>query len=84
MSCEPASHRLLPTRRRGQVLPDQFSGFLIVNTALDPGVFSPQKQVLIELMVLGEPVRFDGSDEMPPEVGIGSFWSEATRAVDGE
>lgn len=35
-------------------------------------------------MVLGEPVRFDGSDEMPPEVGIGSFWSEATRAVDGE
>ncbi len=30
-----------------------------------------------------DPVRFDGSDNMPSEVGAGSFWREGTNWVLG-
>ena len=32
----------------------------------------------------GDPARFDASDLMPAAVGAGSFWVEATSAVNGD
>ena len=60
------------------------SGFLTANTAVDPGIFSPLERSMLDIQLSGEPVRFDGSDQMPAAVGTGSFWVQATRVVNGE
>lgn len=57
-------------------------GFLSPNKAHDTSLYtSPLDQTLAEILVEADPVRFDGSDSMPSEVGAGSFWSEGTDWV---
>ena len=42
------------------------------------------EQGFLEVLATGEPAGFDGSDQMPGEVGSGTFWQEATALVNGE
>jgi alpha-glucoside transport system substrate-binding protein len=60
------------------------SGFLSANTRQDLGVYSPIEQKMVRILQEGQPMRFDASDLMPPEVGSGSFWVEGTKAVNGD
>lgn len=65
------------------------------NEAAKGGFISPNKEhdtakyaddldrTLAELLVKSDPLRFDGSDSMPSEVGAGSFWKEGTNWVLG-
>ncbi|MGF1645629.1 MAG: ABC transporter substrate-binding protein [Kineosporiaceae bacterium] len=56
------------------------------NEGLDiANVESPIDQLSVEILQDPETVsRFDGSDQMPSEVGAGSFWSEATAWINGD
>jgi alpha-glucoside transport system substrate-binding protein len=60
------------------------SGFLSANLNADQSLYSPLEQQFIEVLVTGSPAGFDASDQMPGEVGSGSFWSEATSLINGE
>jgi len=61
-----------------------FGGFLSPNQNHDTELYtSPLDQTLAEILVEADPVRFDGSDNMPSEVGAGSFWREGTNWVLG-
>jgi alpha-glucoside transport system substrate-binding protein len=61
-----------------------FGGFLSPNQAHDTSLYSsPLDQTLAEILVTADPVRFDGSDQMPGDVGSGSFWREGTNWVLG-
>jgi len=61
-----------------------FGGFLSPNKNHDTGLYSSSlDQTLAEILVTADPVRFDGSDSMPSEVGAGSFWLEGTNWVLG-
>ena len=54
------------------------------DTSADPALYSPLEQGFLEVLATGEPAGFDGSDQMPGEVGSGSFWREATALVNGD
>ncbi|MEX2659226.1 MAG: ABC transporter substrate-binding protein, partial [Acidimicrobiales bacterium] len=59
-------------------------GFLSPNKSHDTSLYSSSlDQTLAEILVEADPVRFDGSDSMPSEVGAGSFWREGTDWVLG-
>ena len=59
-------------------------GFISPNRAHDTELYSsPLDKTLAEILVEADPVRFDGSDVMPGEVGAGSFWREGTNWVLG-
>ncbi len=60
------------------------SGFLSANTQQDLSVYLPLEQSFITFLTEAEVLRFDGSDLMPAAVGSGSFWTEATSAVNGD
>ena len=64
--------------------PDISSGYLSANENADPALYSPLDQGFLEVLETGSPAGFDGSDQMPGEVGSGSFWAEATALVNGE
>ncbi len=60
-------------------------GWVSANTGLDiANLGSPIDQLAAETFQDPEAVfRFDGSDQMPGEVGAGSFWSEMTNWIEG-
>lgn len=59
-------------------------GFLSPNRNHDTSLYSDElDRILADILVTGDPVRFDGSDNMPGEVGAGSFWREGTNFVSG-
>jgi alpha-glucoside transport system substrate-binding protein len=59
-------------------------GFLSPNTQHDTSLYpNPLEQTLADILVNADPARFDGSDQMPSEVGAGSFWREGTNFVLG-
>lgn len=59
-------------------------GFLSPNQEHDTSLYAEDlDRTLAELLVEADPVRFDGSDNMPSEVGAGSFWKEGTNWVLG-
>ncbi len=59
-------------------------GFLSPNQEHDTSLYSsPLDESFAEILVTADPLRFDGSDLMPPEVGAGSFWREGTDWVLG-
>jgi alpha-glucoside transport system substrate-binding protein len=59
-------------------------GFLSPNRNHDTSLYSDElDRILADILVTGNPVRFDGSDNMPGEVGAGSFWREGTNYVSG-
>jgi alpha-glucoside transport system substrate-binding protein len=59
-------------------------GFLSPNRDHDTELYtSPLDKTLAGILVEADPVRFDGSDSMPAEVGAGTFWKEGTNWVLG-
>ncbi len=60
------------------------SGFLSANLNADQSLYSPLEQQFLEVLNTGSPAGFDASDQMPNEVGSGTFWSEATSLVNGD
>ena len=59
-------------------------GFLSPNSDHDTALYADDlDRTLAELLVESETVRFDGSDNMPSDVGSGSFWKEGTNWVLG-
>lgn len=59
-------------------------GFLSPNKEHDTELYAEElDRTLAQLLVDADPVRFDGSDNMPSEVGAGSFWKEGTNWVLG-
>ena len=64
----------------GEVL----SGYLSPNINADTALYQPLEQSFLDILFTAEVVRFDGSDLMPAAVGAGTFWTEATSAVNGD
>jgi alpha-glucoside transport system substrate-binding protein len=60
------------------------SGFLTGNTNADVNAWAPLEQTFIELLQTADPAAFDASDQMPAEVGSGTFWTEGTSFVNGD
>jgi len=60
------------------------SGFLSANLNADPSLYSPLEQAFRDVLANASPAAFDASDQMPNEVGSGTFWSEATSLVNGD
>ncbi len=60
------------------------SGFLTAIDGLDLSMWNPLEASMIRALTAAEVVRYDASDLMPPVIRAGSFWSEATAAVNGE
>jgi len=60
------------------------SGYMSANLNANQDNYSPLEQGFLEVLRTGDPAGFDGSDQMPGEVGSGTFWREATALVSGE
>jgi alpha-glucoside transport system substrate-binding protein len=60
------------------------SGFLTGNSQADTSLWAPLEQDFIESLTTADPAAFDASDQMPAEVGSGTFWSEGTSFVNGD
>jgi alpha-glucoside transport system substrate-binding protein len=60
------------------------SGFLTGNSNADTSQWAELEQGFIEELQTADPAAFDGSDNMPAEVGSGSFWTEGTSFVNGD
>lgn len=60
------------------------SGFLSPNRNADLELYQPLEQSFLDILFNAEVVRFDASDLMPSAVGAGTFWTEATSAVNGD
>ncbi len=58
-------------------------GFLSANSNVDPSAFDGFDATLVEILQNADTARFDGSDDMPGEVGAGSFWTAATSITAG-
>ena len=61
-------------------------GCVSANKGLDiANLASPIDQLSVEILQDPDAVfRFDGSDQMPGEVGAGSFWKEMTAWITGQ
>lgn len=60
------------------------SGYLSAAEGQDMSVYNDFESELINILQSADVARFDGSDLMPSAVGAGTFWSEATAAVNGD
>jgi alpha-glucoside transport system substrate-binding protein len=60
------------------------SGFLTGNSNADLTKWAPLEQGFIKELQTAKPAAFDASDQMPAEVGSGSFWTEGTSFVNGD
>jgi alpha-glucoside transport system substrate-binding protein len=60
------------------------SGYLSANLEQDLSVYSDLERSFVEILQSASPARFDASDMMPGAVGAGTFWNEATSAVNGD
>jgi alpha-glucoside transport system substrate-binding protein len=60
------------------------SGFLTGNSQADTSLWAPLEQGFIESLTTADPAAFDASDQMPAEVGSGTFWTEGTSFVNGD
>ena len=59
-------------------------GFISPNLKHDTSLYADDyDRKLADLLVSTKTVRFDGSDNMPSEVGTGTFWKEGTNWVLG-
>jgi alpha-glucoside transport system substrate-binding protein len=63
---------------------ETISGFLSAATGAEQANYTPLEQGFLEVLATGDPAGFDGSDQMPGEVGSGTFWQQATALVNGE
>jgi alpha-glucoside transport system substrate-binding protein len=78
------NRQLAQLARKGQTKGQDISGFLSAAKNADPNNYSPLEQNFLKVLATGDPAGFDGSDQMPGEVGSGTFWREATALVNGE
>jgi alpha-glucoside transport system substrate-binding protein len=60
------------------------SGFLTGNSKADVAAWAPLEQGFIESLQTADPAAFDASDQMPAEVGSGTFWTDGTSFVNGD
>jgi alpha-glucoside transport system substrate-binding protein len=60
------------------------SGFLTGNSSADTSKWAPLEQGFIETLQTADPAAFDASDQMPAEVGSGTFWTDGTSFVNGD
>jgi len=60
------------------------SGYLTANKNVDRTAFNPVEQKFLETLVAANPAAFDASDQMPADVGSGSFWKQGTAFVNGD
>jgi len=60
------------------------SGFLSAAKGQDPSVYQPLEQGFLDILNNSELSRFDASDQMPADVGAGTFWTDGTSAVNGD
>ncbi len=59
-------------------------GFLAPNQDTDASLYPTEiEQTFAEILSEADPVRFDGSDQMPGEIGAGEFWTAAVDIVSG-
>lgn len=49
----------------------------------DTDVYRPIEQSMFSIAEVTTVIRLDASDQFPPEVGAGTFWSEGTKLVEG-
>ena len=68
----------------GSASEEVLSGFLTGNTGADTSLWAELEQGFIEELQTADPAAFDASDQMPAEVGSGSFWTEGTSFVNGD
>ena len=60
-------------------------GWISPNTQFDTGVYpSETLRTIAEIAYESTEFVFDGSDQMPGEVGAGSFWREMTAFISGQ
>ena len=78
------NRQLAQLARKGQTKGRDISGFLSAAKNADAANYSPLEQGFLEVLATGTPAGFDASDQMPAEVGSGTFWREATALVNGE
>ena len=71
-------------RRRAKRVGGGLSGFLTGNTNADTTKWAPLEQGFIKALQTASPAAFDASDQMPAEVGSGTFWTEGTSFVNGD
>jgi len=85
-SAEYADNRQVAQLARKGAEPggDVISGFLSANSNANADNYSELEKGFLEVLATAEPAGFDGSDDMPAEVGSGSFWREATSLVNGD
>lgn len=50
----------------------------------DTTVYRPIEQRMFSIAEVTTVIRLDASDQFPPEVGAGTFWSEGTKLVEGD
>jgi alpha-glucoside transport system substrate-binding protein len=63
----------------------RFSGVLSPNRNVDASLYpTTLEQNFAKILKNGCPVRFDGSDLMPPAVGSGTFWQAALDIMNGK
>jgi len=60
------------------------SGFLTGNTKADTSKWSALDQNFLKELQTANPAAFDASDQMPAEVGSGTFWTDGTSFVNGD
>jgi alpha-glucoside transport system substrate-binding protein len=60
------------------------SGFLTGNKNADAANWNTLEQGFLKELTQANPAAFDASDQMPSEVGSGTFWSEGTSFVNGD
>jgi len=60
------------------------SGFLSAAKNQDPSVYQPLEQKFLDLLASSPLTRFDASDQMPGDVGSGTFWTEGVSLVNGD
>ena len=60
------------------------SGFLSAAKNQDPSVYQPLEQKFLDLLASSPFTRFDASDQMPGDVGSGTFWTEGVSLVNGD
>jgi alpha-glucoside transport system substrate-binding protein len=60
------------------------SGYLSANLNADPALYTELEQGFLEILKSADPAAFDGSDNMPADVGSGTFWTEGTSFVNGD
>ena len=73
-----------PGRRRPSAWAAASPGSSPGNKNADTSNWAPLEQGFLKELQTANPAAFDASDQMPAEVGSGTFWTEGTSFVNGD